>query len=218
MNVKIAIISGLIMACATVLRAEEDPQNEQRLYNALIPAVPVIYENADSTNVAFFLTPADPFFSASTEESSQADELEPFSESDAYPVLFLSEEEAMVFADAEWEEPGVIQAAEGETAFPGNAAESELRYWLEESFSPANEAAAGVGNSNFVQVIFIEPPQTPGADVSDDILIPEYEYQIVHAPPEWHEWLHPRMFISKWAEFWTTGPYSTNVVLVLIKF
>jgi hypothetical protein len=207
MNIKIAIITGVILACASVPRAQNVSQNDPNLNDATLPAVPVMYERAESTNGTIFLVPIDQSFSASTEGSSSPDGTEYSPMGNAYPALFLS-----------GEEPGVIQPAEGEAALLDNVTESELRYWLEESVNLTNEAAAGAGNSNFVQVIFIEPLDAPETDISDDMFIPEYAYEIVHTPPEWYAWLHPRMFISKWAELWTSGTYSTNVVLVLITF
>ena len=218
MKVKIAIITGLFLACASVPRAQENPQNSEHLYDAVIPAAPMMYDDAQSTDEALFPVPTDQSYSAWTDGSSNTDGIDDFYMGSVYPVLFLSEDEARVFTDAEGEETGVIQTAEGETTYLDNMTEGALRYWLEESFSSANEAAAGVGNSNFVQVIFIESPNDPEIDVSDDLLIPEYQYQIVHAPPEWYEWFHPRIFISKWADLWMTETNATPVVLLLIKF
>ena len=218
MKTRIAITAGLVLACTSVLRAQDDPQNGPYPYEAIIPAVPMMYEGADSTNVAFFLTPTDPYFSAWTEESSTAGELEHVPESDAYPVLFLSQEEALVFTEDEIEEPGDTQTAEGETIFLENVAGSDLRYWLEESVSSTNEITNGVGNSNFMQVIFIEPLSVPEIDVSNDILLPEAGYRIVHAPPAWYEWINPRLFLTQWADFWVNGTDATPVVLVLVRF
>lgn len=218
MNVRIAIIAGLISACTSVLYAQDDPQNGPYLFDAIIPAIPVMYEGADSMHGAIFLMPVDQSFSAWTKVSSNEVGIEHFPKSDAYPVLFLSQEEAMVFTDGEREEPGDTQTAEGETIFPENVAGSELRYWLEESARQTNETATGVGASNRVQVLFIEPFTLSEPDDSDDSLMPERGYRIVHAQPAWYEWINPRLFLTQWADFWVNGTNATNVVLVLIKF
>jgi hypothetical protein len=218
MHVKIAIIAGLIMACTSVLHAQDDPQNGPYIYGAIIPAVPAMYAGADSTNGVIFLMPVDQSYSAWTEVSSNADGIEHPAMSNEYPLLFLSQEEAMIFTDGEWEDPAIIQTAEIEMTFPDHAAGSEPLYWLTESISQKNETVAGAGNSNRVQVIFIEPLNAPGTDISDDILIPEVGYKIVHAQPAWYEWINPRLFLTQWADFWVNGTYTTNVVLVLFTF
>jgi hypothetical protein len=218
MNVKIAIIAGLVMVCTPALRAQDDPQNGPYIYDAIIPAVPAMYAGADSTNGVIFLMPVDQSYSAWTEVSSNVDGIEHPAMSSEYPLLFLFQEEAMVFTDSEWEESGVIQTAEIEMTFPDHAAGSEPLYWLTESVSQKNETVAGAGNSNRVQVIFIEPLNAPGIDVSDDILIPEYKYKIVYPQPAWYEWVNPRLFLTQWADFWANETNATPVVLVLFTF
>jgi hypothetical protein len=217
MNIKIAIITGVILACVSVPRAQNVSQNGPYLNEAALPEAPAIYETAASTNDAILLVPRDQSVSTWTERLSNADGIEHVPMSNAYPVLYLSGEEAMVFNDLEDGEFVMPQTVDGETPFPDTITERALRYWLEQSISLTNETA-GTGNSNLVQVIFIEPPIDSDIGIYDDILIDEYDYQLIHASPEWYEWLDPRMFISKWAELWMTETNATPVVLVLIKF
>jgi hypothetical protein len=218
MNVRIAIIAGRIMACTSVLYAQDDPQNGPYLFDAIIPPIPVIYEGAESTHGAIFLMPVDQSFSAWEEVPSHAVGIEHPGVGNEYPLLILSQEEAMVFSDGEWEIPASIDTAVSETIFLDPAAISGLGYWLEESVRQANETAAGVGQSNRVQVLFIEPLNAHASDVSDDILMPEAGYRIVHAQPAWYEWINPRLFLTQWAGFWVNGTSATPVVLVLVTF
>lgn len=218
MNFKIAIMAGLISACTFVLHAQDDPQNGPYIDDAILPAVPVMYEGADSTNAVLFMVPVDPSFSAWKDVPSSAVGIEHHGAGNEYPLLILSREEAMVFSDGEWDSPATIDTAVSETIFLDPATISDLRYWLGEPSSQKDKTVAGVGESNHVQVLFIEPFTLPGPDVSYDILMPEAGYRIVHAQPAWYEWFHPRLFLTQWADFWVNGTNAAPVVLVLVTF
>lgn len=218
MNVKIAIIVGLSIACTSVLRAQDAPQSGRYTDDAIIPAISVIYEGDDSTHGAIFLMPVDQSFSAWEDVASDTVGGEHPAMGNAGSLLILSQEEAMAFSDGKRETPAATGTAVSETIFLDPAAISDLRYWLEDWVTSANEPAAGAGNSNFVQVIFFEPLNAPGIDASNDLLMAEAGYRIIHAQPAWYEWPNPRLFLKQWADFWAKGTNATPVVLVLITF
>ncbi|HSR88367.1 MAG TPA: hypothetical protein VLL07_05395, partial [Pontiella sp.] len=89
MKVKIAVISGLILACTAVPRAQGDPETGPYLDDAMLPAAPVMYEDAESTNSVIFLMPKNQSFSAWTEGSFKADGIEQFAISNDDRIFLL---------------------------------------------------------------------------------------------------------------------------------
>lgn len=66
---------------------------------------------------------------------------------------------------------------------------------------------------NGAQIIVVEPEN----EMTDYSGIPEHSNFI---PPQtaWYEWINPRMFLAKWADFWINETEAQPVVLVLYEF
>lgn len=218
MKVKIAIIAGLFMACASVLRAQDAPQSGQYMDDPVIPAASVMYESDDSTPGAIFLMPVDQSFSAWAEVPANAAGVEHPATGNANSLLLLFQQEAKIVSDHERESSVIINPAGSETIFLDPAAISDLRYWLEESADQTNNTSGGVGGSNRIQVLFIEPLNAHEPGVSGETLMPEVEYRIIHSQPDWYEWIHPKLVLAQWVDFWTHETNATPVVLVLFTF
>ncbi len=68
------------------------------------------------------------------------------------------------------------------------------------------------------QILIIEPLNSLRGDTPGPIKVHEYRLDTVHPKPEWHEWFNPRMFLEKWAGYWSSETNATPVVLVLFTF
>ena len=71
----------------------------------------------------------------------------------------------------------------------------------------------GASTETEIQIIVLESE----GDLADGIMIPEYS-DMIPPQPAWHEWIKPRLFLAKWADYWLHETNATPVVLVSFSF
>jgi hypothetical protein len=70
------------------------------------------------------------------------------------------------------------------------------------------------GESSGIQIVEIDPLEADAGAVT----IPEGPIHFAEPPVEWYQWLHPRMFLVTWADFWMHETNTTPVVIFSIRF
>ena len=147
--------------------------------------------------------PADPVFSAGSNE---------------YQVIVLSHEGDIPLVNDDEIERTVHQTADQEAYLLGTFTGKELLDWMAGPSHTNIGMKQGETEMKAAQIIVIEPESSEDDRDAERIKIYEQGFVTTHPKATWQEWLKPRMFMMKWADFWMHETNATPVVLVLIKF
>ncbi len=91
----------------------------------------------------------------------------------------------------------------------GSFPENSILFWMQETANTNR----GTRTGNGVQIIVLKPE----GDLADGIMIPKYS-DMIPEKPGWYERVNPRLFLTKWADYWLHETNATPVVLVSFSF
>ena len=202
MKIKMVFIAALAIACTAGYSAEET-------YTAGTNsvAIPRNYREVPRTGTWLIPTPGDSVFSyeGATDpiatpilSGEQGDPV--FIQSDGQEKPFAPDNEiASIFT----QDPDSVPTVFG--SFSGNT----ILFWAQEPTNTNHGSSATIK----VQIIVLEPE----SEWPYDIAIPEYS-DLISDEPAWYEWANPRLFLTKWADYWLYETNATPVVLVSFSF
>ena len=96
-----------------------------------------------------------------------------------------------------------------DTSVFGSFSGNEILFWTQETVHTNRGTCTG----NEVQIIVLELEE----DVASAIKTLEYS-NLAQETPAWYEWANPRLFLTKWADYWLYETNATPVVLLSFSF
>lgn len=217
MNIKIAIIAGLVTTCASVLHAEELSNTGQKtqepeakpevLFRTIVwtnnmslpeDGKPMLYDGLSNDSLHGFIMEAGDI-----------------GVSNEYQVVAVYREE-----DTKSEEEVTSPAITNATLRDVLEANGVYGWRYGPSHTNNNSAGAGQTHKNPIQILIIEPlnPEKDFGFTPDRIRIQEYRFDTDRQVTAWYEWINPRLFLKKWADYWVNGTDATPVALMVIAF
>ena len=111
---------------------------------------------------------------------------------DSSVIILSPDREIPVASDDEIERVSTRTSSSNTSVFSGFP-ENSILFWMQETANTNR----GDNTENEVQIIALEPE----GDLADGIIIPEYS-DMIPLKPVWYEWVNPRLFLAKWADYW----------------
>lgn len=221
MNVKIAIIAGLVATCPSVLRAEESSNTANG--NHPSEAKPeVSFQTIIWTNDMVFHEDGNPLpFEGSTNGSLPGFIMEKgdMTMTNEYQVL-------AVYREAD--NPEISKSdAEGPATANTDVSLRELleangpyRWRYGTNITSNTPTRAIHSHKKPMQILVIEPLNSRKdlGFAPDRLRIQEYLFDANRPEKAWYEWINPRLFLMKWADYWANGTEATPVALMIISF
>ena len=208
MKTKTAILAASIIACATGFTAQEDCAKEAKASEK-----PMAFRETGRTNELFFLVPADQTFSFGESnawlKTADTPEKGDSSKSVDYPLIVLRDDTETSAAANNSAPNTPVQTIDSDPSVFGSFTGNNTLDWMlrPESMKKVIKTTGGVQN-----VVFKSEGRLNGK-----IKIPEYE-DLILPQPVWYEWFSPRLFLTKWTDYWFNGCDATPVVFVSFSF
>lgn len=197
----ITVLAGLMVACTTVIHAE-DLQFPRRTNGISAVTAPLVSQKNYWTNGVVLWTSADRFL---TDETSIA-----------MPTAAFAAASGLASVTDAGMENGFVQAADSYASPLGLFSGNEILEWM--TGGTNTPGRSGGGNKNNYQTIIIESTPSPPAVFTTESRSSEYRFDSNHPQPAWYDWFNPRLFLAKWVDYWMYETNATPVVLLLVRF